>query len=55
MPDVFLPCLNKGDDDDDDDDYVHQIASLSGRKRRPMPGVCPGGGGCLSFDLTGTY
>ena len=20
MPDVFLPCLNKGDDDDDDDD-----------------------------------
>ena len=19
MPDVFLPCLNKGDDDDDDD------------------------------------
>ena len=30
-----------------------QIPSLSGRKRRQMPGVCPGEG-CLSFDLTDT-
>ena len=22
MPDVFLPCLNKGDDDDDDDAFL---------------------------------
>ena len=34
------------------EDKVHQIPSLSGRKRRQMPGGCPGG--CLSFDLTGT-
>ena len=34
------------------EDEVHQIPSLPGRKRRQMPGVCPGG--CLSFDLTGT-
>ena len=25
MPDVFLPCLNKGDDDDDDDDVTFTI------------------------------
>ena len=25
MPDVFLPCLNKGDDDDDDDDAIAYI------------------------------
>ena len=24
MPDVFLPCLNKGDDDDDDDDEAKE-------------------------------
>ena len=32
----------------------HQIPSLPGSKRRQMPGVYPGGGGCLSFDLTDT-
>ena len=34
-----------------------QIPSLPGKKRRQMPGVCQlevGGGGCWSFDLTGT-
>ena len=30
-----------------------QMLSLPGRKRRQMPGVCPGEG-CLSFNLTGT-
>ena len=29
-----------------------QMPSLPGRKRRQMPGVCPGG--CWSFHLTGT-
>ena len=29
-----------------------QIPSLPGKKRRQMPGVCPGG--CWSFDLTDT-
>ena len=30
MPDVFLPCLNKGDDDDDDDEALtsHLVDAL---------------------------
>ena len=36
------------------EDKVHQIPSLPGSKRRQMSGVCPGGRGCLSFDLTDT-
>ena len=36
------------------EDLVPQIPSLPGSKRRQMIGVCLGGGGCLSFDLTDT-
>ena len=31
-----------------------QMPSLLGKKRRQIPGLCPGGGGWGSFDLTGT-
>ena len=37
------------------EDYGDQISSSPGRQRCQMPGVCPGGGACWSFDLTDTF
>ena len=39
MPDVFLPCLNKGDDDDDDDDDGSGSGDSSDSSL-PLPSVC---------------
>ena len=36
------------------EDSAYQIPSSQGRQRCQMPGVCPGGRGCWSFDLTDT-
>ena len=36
------------------EDSDQQIPSSPGRQRCQMPGVCPGGGACWSFDLTDT-
>ena len=36
------------------EDSAYQIPSSPGRQRCQMPGVCPGGRGCWSFDLTDT-
>ena len=37
------------------DDSDNQVPSSPGRQRCQMPGVCPGVGGCWSFDLTDTF